>query len=127
MLWDVFGFYCERHWWRIHSAGVCMYLLNICGNLADEFQNILITVSCAIFCTRPRFRHDKWCNVRAFLFVSIGFYGCIKMTHLTEYWGGRPDPDARIGWNLMLFEGLYYFGGALVYAVGTQLVQMVPG
>ncbi|OAL42537.1 HlyIII-domain-containing protein [Pyrenochaeta sp. DS3sAY3a] len=93
-----YAFYCERFWWKTYSSGI-----------------IAITFACALFCSKPQFRHPKWRNVRAVLFISIGFYGVLPMTHLAEKWG-RPKANEIIAWNLMFWEGLSYGFGAAVYA-----------
>lgn len=93
-----YAFYCERFWWKIYSGGI-----------------FSITFSCAIFCTKPRFRTPKWRNVRAVLFVAIGCYGALPMTHMAEKWG-RPKANEIIGWNLMFWEGMSYGAGAAIYA-----------
>ncbi|KAF2673952.1 HlyIII-domain-containing protein [Microthyrium microscopicum] len=93
-----YGFYCEKFWWKVYSAGI-----------------FIITFSCAIFCTNSSFRGPKWKKFRALLFVAIGWYGAIPMTHMAQKWG-RPKANEIIGWNLWFFEGLSYAGGAVIYA-----------
>ena len=98
--------------------------------LLTKFLQILsIILACAMFCTIPRFRHPKWRNVRAFLFVSIGFYGFLPMNHMAQKWG-RPKANEMIGWNLMFVEGLSYGGGAAIYAVSStprcEIFPLIP-
>ena len=78
-------------------------------------QILTITIFCAIFCSIPQFRRPQWRNLRAFLFLSVGFYGCLPMAHIVEQYG-RSKADEMIGWNLMFLEGMSYFAGALIYA-----------
>lgn len=80
-----------------------------------------VTSACALFCSRPQFRHIKWRNVRAVLFVTIGCYGVLPMTHLVQQWG-RLKANEMIGWNLMFWEGMCYFLGAAVYAVRSNVL-----
>ena len=79
-------------------------------------QILLTTLSCAVFCTIPKFRVAKYRNIRAVLFATIGWYGCLPMKHLTNRWG-REKADEMIGWNMMFMEGLSYGIGAAIYSV----------
>ena len=89
---------------------------SISALLTKLLQILFVSLACAMFCGVPRFRHPRWRNVRAFFFISIGFYGCLPMTHMAEKWG-RPKANEMIGWNLMFLEGLSYGAGAAIYAV----------
>lgn len=115
-----YAFYCERLWWKVYSGGVrCYPPYKCCTELTKQWQILSITFACAVFCTKPQFRHPRWRNVRAYLFISIGFYGVLPMTHLAEKWG-RPKANEIIGWNMMFVEGLSYGVGAAIYAVSDN-------
>lgn len=74
-----------------------------------------------MLCSLPRFRTPKWRWARATLFCAIGWSGAFPMTHAAQKFGIE-QADRQMGWWYLIFEGLSYITGAIIYAVSHETI-----
>lgn len=94
-----YGFYCENNWKLIYLAGISIFGLT----------TLLFTVSKTY--SQPQYRLH-----RTALFMCLGFAGLIPISHAV-FKVGIADSLNSISLNWVLFMGLFYTLGAVIYGM----------
>ena len=118
-----YGFYCEPVLAYIYWAMVSEAPLFVSGINTQSLQITVFGAGAIIVCLIPKFRHKSWRPLRTVMFVSMGLSGIMPMAHAAIKFG-IPQARRHMGWAWYIGEGIFYIGGAGLYAVSLILCYL---
>lgn len=89
-------------------------------NLINVYWTMITTIGagCAVVSMSPRFASPQWRPFRASMFVAMGLSAVFPVFHGLKLYGIDRMIDL-IGLPWLVFQGVLYVSGAVIYAVGA--------